>query len=67
MTPKKSGLMLKHLFDEEWRTDLTLTTDENGVATLRGFYGNYEVEANGSGAKFTLGKKGGNDISVTIA
>lgn len=67
MTPKKSGLMLKHLFDEEWRTDLTLTTDENGVATLRGFYGNYEVEANGSGAKFTLDKKGSNDISVTIA
>jgi hypothetical protein len=29
LTPKKSAQMLKHLFDEEWRTRLTVKTDEN--------------------------------------
>ncbi len=41
-TPKPSYHMLKKLITEEWHTKETLTTDENGFATLEGFKGTYE-------------------------
>lgn len=43
LTPKKSALMLKKLLWEDWRTELTLTTDEEGYISFRGFYGDYEA------------------------
>ena len=58
MTPKKSALMLKHLFEEEWRTALSATTDENGYLTFRGFYGDYALSANGKEAPLSLTKNG---------
>ena len=61
MTPKKSARMLKHLFDEEWHTDVTLQTDGNGCVSLRGFYGDYEVQAQGRKATFALKKDQAND------
>lgn len=64
MTPKKSALMLKHLFEEEWHTDLTLTTDESGELSLRGFYGSYRAEANGASATFSINK--GEDGALTL-
>ena len=66
MTPKKSALMLKHLFEKEWHTDLTLKTDENGEITLRGFYGNYSAEANGAAAPFAIKKGEDNVLSITL-
>ena len=54
MTPKKSALMLKRLFDEEWRTNLSLTTDENGYLSFRGFFGSYTANVGGRCADFTL-------------
>lgn len=47
LTPKKSADMLKKLFDEEWHTDLELTTDANGYVDFRGFYGEYDGEIDG--------------------
>ena len=64
MTPKKSALMLKHLFEEEWRTNLTATTDENGYLQFRGFYGDYALSANGNTATLTLEK--GKDAQFTV-
>ena len=57
MTPKKSALMLKHLFEEEWNTKLSLTTDENGYLSFRGFFGDYALNAEGGAATFALKKK----------
>lgn len=64
MTPKKSALMLKHLFEEEWHTDLTLTTDENGCLRFRGFYGQYKVAANGKQTDLAL--QGGACADLTL-
>lgn len=57
LTPKKSAQMLKHLFDEEWRTRLTVKTDENGYLSFRGFYGDYALCTEGGTAALSL-KKG---------
>ncbi len=60
MTPKKSALTLKKLFNEEWHTDLELTTDENGYVTFRGFYGDYTADIGGSKFEFGIHKDNDN-------
>ena len=42
-TIKPSYLALQKLIHEDWSTNLTLQTDENGMLTLEGFKGNYEL------------------------
>ena len=66
MTPKKSALMLKHLFDKEWRTELTATTDENGYIDFRGFFGDYALTVGDATANLKLEKGKGNDLAVRI-
>lgn len=68
LTPKKSALMLKKLFDEIWHTDMELYTDENGYADFRGFYGEYNVEIDGKDKKFDLHKNvaSANVFDITI-
>lgn len=44
LTPKRSALALKNLFEEEWHTAQESVTDENGCVAFRGFYGDYTVE-----------------------
>ena len=44
LTKKKAFDVINHLFNEKWRTNTQVQTDENGKAKLRGFYGEYEVE-----------------------
>ena len=56
MTPKKSALMLKRLFEEEWNTSLELVTDENGYIDFRGFYGDYTVSTEQGNAALALCK-----------
>lgn len=53
MTPKPAYHTLKHLLEEEWHTEETVTSDENGVASFRGFYGEYTVEVEIDGVKTT--------------
>lgn len=43
MSTKKVYDTVRDLFGRQWRTDVTVTTDECGVATFRGFYGDYDV------------------------
>lgn len=54
LTPKKSALRLKKLVNEVWHTDSELTTDENGYAEFRGFYGNYTVSGKDFTAEFGI-------------
>ena len=55
-TPKKSADRLYKLTHEVWHTDLELTTDENGYAEFRGFYGNYTVSGKNFTAEFGVHK-----------
>lgn len=63
-TPKPAAKMLQHLFREQWCTKLTVKTDENGIADLRGFYGDYTAAANG--VPFTFGIHRGDAIGKTV-
>lgn len=66
MTPKKSALMLKHLFDKEWRTNLTAVTDEEGYLTFRGFYGDYAFSVGDASATLKLEKNKESNLTVTV-
>jgi hypothetical protein len=43
LTPKPAYDRLLYLFHEKWRTQLELSTDSQGEARFRGFYGDYSV------------------------
>ncbi len=40
---KEAYRVIDDLINREWRTDVTLTTDEDGKIAFRGFYGIYEI------------------------
>ncbi|MBQ0001617.1 MAG: endo-1,4-beta-xylanase [Clostridiales bacterium] len=56
-SPKPSYFEVKKLAHEEWHTEGTLHTDENGVAELAGFRGDYLITAEGKTAQFKLTKQ----------
>ncbi len=43
LSPKPAYLKIKELIKERWHTEVEITTDANGCADFRGFYGDYEV------------------------
>ena len=53
MTPKKALIELDKLFNEEWNTSETLTSDKTGKCSFKGFYGNYEVQIISNGKSYT--------------
>lgn len=55
---------LDRLINEEWHTDVTLTTDDNGYVTLEGIRGEYEVTAENLKATYKLSKESANDITL---
>lgn len=57
---------LQNLIHNEWTTDVTLTTDENGYVTLEGFRGEYEVASDAQKALFKLSKETP-EINVTLS
>lgn len=69
MSPKPAYRMLDELINKRWHTSLEKNTT-NGKATLRGFYGDYEikVEANGKTITkdITLSSKKENSIEIAI-
>lgn len=48
MTHKKAYDVLDELINKSWRTEATLTTDGQGRAYFRGFFGEYDVRVGGS-------------------
>lgn len=65
-TPKSSYYELKRLIHEEWHTEGTIHTDENGIATLSGFKGEYLINSANLIATVKL-TAGNNDIiKVTL-
>ena len=66
MTPKKCALMLKHLFEEEWCTNLTAMTDADGYLSFRGFFGDYALTVGDATATLKLEKGKEGDLAVRI-
>ncbi len=55
---KPSYDALRQRIWQDWHTDVSLVTDENGCCTLEGFRGEYELCAEGGKACITLDKTG---------
>lgn len=66
LSPKKSALALKKLFDEEWHTECELVTDYGGYATLRGFYGDYVADVEGINVSFGIHKNTSDITEISI-
>ena len=58
-SPKPSYEMLKNLIHNEWSTNETLKTDNEGSVKVDGFKGEYVIKYKGRSAKFVLDDKGG--------
>ncbi|MDB6120651.1 MAG: hypothetical protein JWO08_4432 [Verrucomicrobiaceae bacterium] len=57
-SPKPAAEVWKHWVTETWRTDETLKTDAEGKASVRGFFGRYDVTVNGEVQPVVLGQSG---------
>lgn len=67
-TPKPSYYELQHMVHEEWTSRGTLHTDENGVAELEGFRGEYSLEAGEAKGSCRLQKNAGAEpVPVALA
>ena len=70
LSPKPAYHRIRELIKERWHTEETSATDENGIAALRGFYGDYEIEITANGKtvtkKITLSKKTDSTFVITI-
>lgn len=65
---KPSYYEIKRLSQEEWHSEGSVHTDENGFATVSGFKGTYSATVNGKTAKFTLtNKDNADEIKVVLA
>ena len=58
MSEKPAYKRLKHLIKEVWTTNETLSVNENGEVSFRGFYGEYEVSAGGKTYTVNFDKDG---------
>lgn len=61
---KPSFEMLKKLVKEEWWTDTTVRTDENGFANVEAFKGDYRISAADRTAEVKLDDDAGTDITL---
>lgn len=66
MSKKPAYEMMYHLFNERWVTKTEAETNENGCAKFKGFYGTYEIDADGK--KFNVSVKSNikNDIELQL-
>lgn len=53
LSPKPAYERIRYLFREKWHTDETLATSNDGNASCRGFYGDYEVTVTHQGKTVT--------------
>ena len=70
LSPKPAYNTVKNLIQNVWHTEEGAVTDENGICSFRGFYGEYELEfeVNGKTMKKTvlLSSKSDNKIKVVL-
>jgi len=70
MTPKPAYYTIKNLIEKKWHTEAYVVTSNNGKATFKGFYGEYEAEITVGGKivskKINLTKKGENNFILEV-
>ena len=70
LSPKPAFLALKRLIKETWHTEETIETDAKGSASVRGFFGGYELrietESGVETRDVTFGKKNDNKIEIVL-
>jgi GH35 family endo-1,4-beta-xylanase len=70
LSPKPAYFKIKELLFERWHTEAEISTDENGHAKFRGFYGNYDVEISVGNQTYikniSLKKIGNNQFEITV-
>ena len=64
-TPRPQWNTWRDLVQKQWKTDTDVTTDEQGVARVRGFLGDYDVQVAGVTAKVKLPREG-NEVKVVV-
>lgn len=52
-TPKPAYYIIKDLFQKVWHTEETVSSNEEGKAEFKGFYGKYDVEITANGKTVT--------------
>lgn len=69
-TPKPAYYAVKNLIEKEWHTETKLVSDGDGVASFKGFYGDYDVEVTVGGKTVTktvkLASKGCNNFEIQL-
>ncbi len=70
LSPKPAYYAINNLINHKWRTNEEIVTDCNGVASFRGFYGDYEVSATIGGkeiiGEFSLKKQEGDSFELKM-
>lgn len=66
MSIKPAYEMIHHLFAERWITNTEAETDGNGIAKFKGFYGDYEVNADGKKFDVTIKSNAENEIEIIL-
>ena len=70
MTPKPAYYAIKNLFEKKWHTEAEITSDSDGMASFKGFYGKYDVELEIDGKKTVkeiyLSKKSEKKFEIVI-
>jgi len=66
LSPKPAYLKIKELTQERWHTEVEVTTDANGCADFRGFYGDYEVAVGNDTQTVSLLKNQENIHTLTV-
>lgn len=70
MSPKPAYYKIKELLQEKWHTEAEVTSDADGRADFRGFYGDYEVTVETDRGVMTktvsLSKNGENSFTLVV-
>ncbi len=70
MSPKPAFHKIRELIKERWHTELETATDNDGAATFRGFYGEYDIEIMVDGKIHTktlnLSKNGEKEFKIEL-
>lgn len=67
MSKKPAYQVLDDLINKEWQTREELVTDENGMIRFKGFYGDYELEIEADGKKYTKTLSHSKDCPITLS
>lgn len=66
LSKKPAYDVIYDMFNRRWTTDETAETNGEGTAKFKGFYGEYEIAANGKTFTVNFKKDGNNTFNITV-